>query len=105
MSLLPELDARLQELHLRTAETPLFNPVFQLSLELSRRIESGDLPLRDVATLVAELECEGLLARAARLERLVAPLDPAPSQTGMARRTARQTAGAPAAAARPGGGR
>ncbi|MFM5895157.1 MAG: phosphoenolpyruvate carboxylase, partial [Novosphingobium sp.] len=74
MSLLAELDARLQELHLRTAETPLFNPVFQLSLELSRRIESGELPLAEVANLVAELECEGLLARAARLERLVAPL-------------------------------
>lgn len=75
MSLLGELDARLQELHLRTAETPLFNPVFQVSLELSRRIESGDLPLSEVGSLVAELECEGLLARATRLERLVAPLD------------------------------
>lgn len=74
MSLLAELDARLQELHIRTAETPLFNPVFQLSLELSRRIESGELPLAEVANLVAELECEGLLARAARLERLVTPL-------------------------------
>lgn len=76
MSLLSELDARLQALHERTAETPLFNPVFQLSLELSRRIESGELPLSAVAGLVAELECEGLMARAARLERLVAPLAP-----------------------------
>ncbi|MFM5917551.1 MAG: phosphoenolpyruvate carboxylase [Novosphingobium sp.] len=74
MTILGELDARLQELHKRTAETPLFNPVFQLSHELSRRIESGELPLAQVANLVAELECEGLLARAARLERLVAPL-------------------------------
>ena len=84
MTLLSQLHARLQELHSRTAETPLFNPVFQLSLELSRRIESGDLPLRDVATLVAELECEGLLARAARLERLVAPLDPAANHARIA---------------------
>ena len=74
MTLLAELDARLQALHSRTAETPLFNPVFQVSLELSRRIESGELPLGQVAHLVAELECEGLLARAKRLERLVAPL-------------------------------
>ncbi len=74
MSLLPELDARLSELHARTAETPLFNPVFQLSLELSRRIESGDLPLDKLAELVAELECDGLLARAHRLNRLVAPV-------------------------------
>ncbi|MEQ1497553.1 MAG: phosphoenolpyruvate carboxylase [Novosphingobium sp.] len=82
MTLLAQLDARLQALHEHTAETPLFNPVFQLSLELSRRIESGDLPLAEVAGLVSELECEGLLARAARLERLVAPLDP---QTNLAR--------------------
>ena len=84
MTLLSQLHTRLQELHSRTAETPLFNPVFQLSLELSRRIESGDLPLRDVATLVAELECEGLQARAARLERLVAPLDPAANHARIA---------------------
>lgn len=76
MSLLGELDARLQELHQRTAETPLFNPVFQLSLELSRRIESGELSLDDIAALLAELECEGLLARAQRLERLVGPVAP-----------------------------
>jgi phosphoenolpyruvate carboxylase len=74
MSLLAELDARLQALHPRTAETPLFNPVFQLSLELSRRIESGDLTLDDLGNLVAELECEGLLARAHRLNHLLAPL-------------------------------
>jgi phosphoenolpyruvate carboxylase len=84
MSLLGQLDARLNELHSRTAETPLFNPVFQLSLELSRRIESGDLPLSEVASLVAELECEGLLARASRLERLVAPLDPKENRTRIA---------------------
>ena len=80
MTLLGELEARLEALHPLTAETPLFNPVFQLSLELSRRIESGELPLGEVARLVAELECEGLQARAARLSRLVAPLDPAENQ-------------------------
>ena len=84
MTLLAELDARLQALHSRTAETPLFNPVFQVSLELSRRIESGELPLSEVAELVAELECEGLLTRATRLERLVAPLDPAANHAKIA---------------------
>ena len=74
MTLLSELDTRLQELHQHTAETPLFNPVFQLSLELSRRIESGELSLDAIHALVSELECEGLLARAHRLNRLVAPL-------------------------------
>ncbi|MFO1255544.1 MAG: phosphoenolpyruvate carboxylase [Sphingomonadaceae bacterium] len=77
MSLARELDTRLAELHRQTAQTPLFNPVFQLSLELSRRIESGELGLAEVGSLIAELECEGLQLRAARLERLVAPLDPA----------------------------
>ena len=71
------LDARLQELHTRTTETPLFNPVFQLSLELSRRIESGALDLDAVEALVAELECGGLMVRARRLRRLVAPTAPA----------------------------
>lgn len=77
MSLVAELDDRLQVLHARTAETPLFNPVFQLSLELSRRIEVGELSLADVGALVSELECDGLLARAERLQRLVEPVDPA----------------------------
>ena len=72
-----DLDRRLQELHVHTTETPLFNPVFQLGLELSRKLESGALSLDDIEALVAEMECEGLRARAARLHRLVAPLDPA----------------------------
>ncbi|MBV1690947.1 phosphoenolpyruvate carboxylase [Novosphingobium sp. G106] len=71
-----DLDRRLQELHVRTAETPLFNPVFQLGLELSRQLESGELSLDQVESWVAELECEGLRARAARLHRLVSPLEP-----------------------------
>ncbi len=74
MSELAALHARLQELHVRTAETPLFNPVFQLGLELSRRIERGELTLDAVAALIAELECEGLQARATRLARLLAPV-------------------------------
>ncbi len=69
------LEERLQVLHWRTTETPLFNPVFQLGLELSREIESGTLSLDAVENMVAELECEGLQARARRLHRLVAPLN------------------------------
>ena len=67
---------RLQVLHARTAETPLFNPVFQLSLDLSREIEGGALDLGGVEAMVAELECEALKARAARLRGLIAPVDP-----------------------------
>lgn len=66
-----QLTERLGELHLRTQETPLFNPVFQLSLDLSRDLESGALSLDKVASLVAELECSGLKSRATRLRGLV----------------------------------
>ena len=75
MSEIAALEARLQALHQHTVETPLFNPVFQLALELSRQIESGDLTLTKVETMVAELECEGLQARARRLHRTLAPVD------------------------------
>jgi phosphoenolpyruvate carboxylase len=70
---LGELIDRLQAHHLRTAETPLFNPVFQLSLDLSRDIESGSLSLAEVANLLAELECTALKGRAERLRRLLQP--------------------------------
>ena len=69
-----DLLARLQELHVRTAETPWVNPVFQLSLDLSRLIEDGALDLGGVEALVAELECEALKARATRLRGLLAPV-------------------------------
>ncbi len=70
-----ELRARLGELHKRTAETPLFNPVFQLGLELSRAIEGEDADQSEIEAVVAELECEALQVRAARLNRLLSPLD------------------------------
>jgi phosphoenolpyruvate carboxylase len=67
------LEARLGELHQRTRETPLFNPVFQLSLDLSRALEGGEISLEDVAGLVAQLECDGLKARARKLRTLLSP--------------------------------
>jgi phosphoenolpyruvate carboxylase len=85
MSELAALQTRLQELHARTAETPLFNPVFQVGLELSRRIERGELPLDEIAALVAELECEGLQSRANRLARLVAPVAIAANAASLAK--------------------
>ena len=70
-----DLDNRLEDLHVRTSETPMFNPVFQVALELSRKLEAGQITLASFEGMVAEMECEGLRARAARLIRLVAPLD------------------------------
>ncbi|MFM9936128.1 MAG: phosphoenolpyruvate carboxylase, partial [Novosphingobium sp.] len=76
MKTVDALRDRLRELHKQTAETPLFNPVFQLSHDLSRELESGALDLGAIEGLVAALECEGLQARAARLRLLVAPTTP-----------------------------
>ena len=68
---------RLAELHVRTAETPLFNPVFQLGLEISRTLETGEVTLAGLAEAIAELGREGLQARANRLARLLGTLDDA----------------------------
>ncbi|MEO6040464.1 MAG: phosphoenolpyruvate carboxylase [Croceibacterium sp.] len=74
MKSLADLAERLQALQQRTAETPLFNPVFQLALELSRLLERGELTLGACGTLIAELECESVQARAGHLRALVAPV-------------------------------
>ncbi|WP_271439267.1 phosphoenolpyruvate carboxylase [Pontixanthobacter luteolus] len=71
-----DLTQRLSELHEKTRETPLFNPVFQLSLDLSRQLESGDLSLDDIESMIAELECQSLKSRASRLRRNLAPVSP-----------------------------
>lgn len=76
MNTVDALRDRLRQLHRQTAETPLFNPVFQLSHDLSRELESGALDLGAIEGLVAALECEGLQARAARLRALIAPTAP-----------------------------
>ena len=76
MSLTDVFSTRLQALHARTAETPLFNPVSQLGLEISRQIETGTLSLDAVEGLIGELECIGLQERAVRLARLVEPSRP-----------------------------
>ncbi len=74
MKTITDLRDRLQDLHALTAQTPLFNPVFQLSLDISREIEAGSMTLGTVAALVSDLECEAIQSRAARLHRLLAPV-------------------------------
>ena len=79
-----DLSARLQELHARTRETPLFNPVFQLGLDLSRALEDGATDLDALEALVEQLECAGLEARANRLQNLLAPISADANRTAMA---------------------
>jgi phosphoenolpyruvate carboxylase len=69
-----DLRTRLKELHVLTATSPLFNPVFQLSLDVSRMLESGETGLDDVSALVDDLECEGLKSRALHLNTLLSPV-------------------------------
>ena len=83
MKSLADLEQRLGELHRRTNETPLFNPVFQLSLDLSRLLESGAMSLDECGALVAEIECEALEARARRLAGTLAPVTPADNATAL----------------------
>ena len=76
----PPVDAaalreRLEALHERTQESPLYNPVFQLSLEISRLLETGALCSDGLAKIVAELERESLKSRAIRLARILRPVD------------------------------
>ena len=84
MTQISDLHDRLRELHQRTSETPLFNPVFQLGLELSRELEGGAMSLDQLEGLVEELEGEGLAARATRLTRLLSPVDPAANDSAIA---------------------
>ncbi|BBC72115.1 phosphoenolpyruvate carboxylase [Altererythrobacter sp. B11] len=84
MKTVAQLTERLQALHQRTAETPLFNPVFQLSLDLSRLLESGELTLADCERLIEELECDAMAARAERLRKMVAPVTPAANDAALA---------------------
>ena len=79
-----ELLQRLRELAQRTAETPLYNPVFQLSHELSRRLEGGDISLDTIAKWIDELYALGLDSRASRLARLLASAPPRSDAPGFA---------------------
>ena len=80
MKTISDFRERLQELHKLTEQTPLFNPVFQLSLDVSRTLESEESSLAALGSLVAELECEALQSRAAKLHGLVAPVSIADNQ-------------------------
>ncbi|ALE17324.1 Phosphoenolpyruvate carboxylase [Altererythrobacter epoxidivorans] len=83
MKTVDQLIDRLSQHHLRTQETPLFNPVFQLGLDLSRELEGGEIDLDTLEALVAELECDSMQSRSRRLRRLVAPVTPSENTEGL----------------------
>jgi phosphoenolpyruvate carboxylase len=76
-----DLRERLKSLHELTAQTPLFNPVFQLSLDVSRELESGKATLTDIAHVISGLECEAMQSRAHHLHDLIAPTAESENQT------------------------
>lgn len=82
MKTIAQLEARLADLHQRTRETPLFNPVFQLSFDVSRALEGGEISLDDLTSLVEQLECDGLTTRAHKLRTLLA--SPTPGAAALA---------------------
>ena len=88
MHTVAELLERLLQNHERTRDTPLFNPVFQLSLDLSRELEAGEIDLDAIEAMVSELECEALQDRAGHLRGLVAPVSPEANLSGFAERLA-----------------
>ncbi|GAA4050989.1 phosphoenolpyruvate carboxylase [Parerythrobacter jejuensis] len=71
MKTVADLKERLKSLHQQTSETPLFNPVFQLSLDLSRELEAGELTLDQIEGMICELETAALEDRAGRTRRLL----------------------------------
>ena len=75
MKTIADFREQLQAHHALTKQTPLFNPVFQLGLDISREIEDGSLTLQAIGGLVSELECEAMQSRATRLHHLLAPFD------------------------------
>ena len=85
MTKIADLNARLQEMHALTSHAPLYNPVFQLSLDLSRQIEGGELGHKGLNALVSELECDALQSRATKLQRLLAPVSFADNDAALAR--------------------
>ncbi|MEM8726350.1 MAG: phosphoenolpyruvate carboxylase, partial [Pseudomonadota bacterium] len=91
LNTVPDLLERLKQLHIRTRETPLFNPVFQLSLEISRALEGGSMDLEALEALVEELECASLQARATRLQKNLSPVATRANEAALAEALANHT--------------
>ncbi len=75
-ALAAELASALERLSVAGAEDPFANPVLRLSVELSRRIDRGELGYGTLEQLIQYLTADGFLRRAERLSRYVGETDP-----------------------------
>ncbi|GER01903.1 hypothetical protein JCM17845_25260 [Iodidimonas gelatinilytica] len=66
--------ARLEELRLRRAEDPSFNPIWRLACDLSARIETGTLSRGDLCRLCSHLLDRSLEDRAGWMRSMLEPL-------------------------------
>jgi len=70
-----QLQDKLKELHQLTSKVPLFNPVFQLSHEISHELENGEVALTAIADLVSDLETTAIELRGQRLHARLYPVN------------------------------
>ncbi|MBL8631020.1 MAG: phosphoenolpyruvate carboxylase, partial [Rhodospirillaceae bacterium] len=68
------LRQNLAQYHALTSQTPLFNPVGQLGFDLSRKLESSNVRLSDIAGLADALEKTAFADRAKKRHDFVAPV-------------------------------
>ncbi|WP_366657658.1 phosphoenolpyruvate carboxylase [Fodinicurvata sp. EGI_FJ10296] len=74
--LVAELTETLEKLELGRSTDPFTNPVLLLSLDLSKRLERGQISYGDLEQLTQYLSTDGMLERAARLRRYLGETDP-----------------------------
>ena len=75
-SMADALTAELRALSKGTQEDPFSNPVLRLALDLSRRLEQGQLSYGALEQLVQYLSAEGFVDRARRFGRYLGETDP-----------------------------
>ena len=76
VALARQLTDELRTLSRATTEDPFSNPVLRLALDLSRRLEQGQLSYGALEQLVQYLSAEGFLDRAGRFGRYIGETDP-----------------------------
>ena len=76
VALARQLTDELRTLSRATTEDPFSNPVLRLALDLSRRLEQGQLSYGALEQLVQYLSAEGFLDRAGRFGRYLGETDP-----------------------------